>query len=96
MPNVETLEDEVLSTVEGGVRQMPGRKAPSEEPTDERRTWGQVGREYGAACASGAATSMMYGGLPRNVKDGVVSAATGCALGMGTKLIDDITGVVTG
>ena len=95
MPNLEIVDGGALSTVGGGLRQ-PSRPAPISETIDEPRTWGQLGREYGAACASGAATSLMYGGLPSSVGEGAATAATGCALGMGTKLVDDLTGAVTG
>jgi hypothetical protein len=98
MSQLEVISDEVLSTVGGGAR-PPGRGEPDE---DRPRTWGQVGREYGAACVQGAATlqgaatSLMFDGRPRSVRQAATTAAIGCAVGVGTKLIDDVTGSMAG
>ena len=93
MSQLEVISDEVLSTVGGGARPPGGRGEPDE---DRPRTWGQVGREYGAACVQGAATSLMFDGRPRSVRQAATTAALGCAVGVGTKLIDDVTSSMAG
>ena len=92
MSQFEIIDDEVLSTVGGAARQPPGGRGEEDQP----RTWGQVGREYGAACVQGAATSLLFDGRPRSVRQAATTAALGCAVGVGTKLIDDVTGSMAG
>ena len=92
MSQLEVISDEVLSTVGGGAR-PPARGEPDE---DRPRTWGQIGREYGAACVQGAATSLLFEGRPRSVRQAATTAALGCAVGVGSKLIDDVTGSMAG
>lgn len=77
-----------LSLVIGGAAGAPA--APQDpDPKAAGRTWGQVGREYASACVSGAGQALIYGGKPKNFKAGAMSAAAGCAMGMGTKAFDD-------
>jgi hypothetical protein len=94
MNDHQVLDDEVLLSVSGGAVMGPGREP--REPGEGPRTWGQVGREYLGACVQGAGQSMMFGGLPRNARQGLVTAAMGCAMGVGMKAVDDLTGAISG
>jgi hypothetical protein len=88
------LDHTTLTTITGGAAQ-----APQSEPEDQgppRRTWGQIGREYGAACVMGAGQSLLYGGRPRSVRDAALTAAAGCAIGVGTRAIEDVGGWLAG
>jgi hypothetical protein len=96
MLEFEPIDDEVLSTVGGGVTSLLPTTPQPRERGDEPRTWGQVGREYAAACVQGAAQSMMFGGMPRNGRAFAGQAAFGCAMGVGMKLVDDVTGAMAG
>jgi hypothetical protein len=91
----ETIEINALATVGGGQAQQ-GAPADGGDEGPQRRTWGQVAREYGAACVSGAGQSLVYGGRPRNVRQGLTNAAMGCAMGMGMKGVDDVSQMIGG
>ncbi|HEX5059304.1 MAG TPA: hypothetical protein VFV99_08095 [Kofleriaceae bacterium] len=79
-----------MNTVVGGAEQ-----APIDDEGPQQRTWGQVGREYAAACVQGAGQALMYGGMPRSKKEAAMTAAFGCATGVGTKAIDDLAGAIS-
>lgn len=88
-----TIELSSLTTVTGGQAQQ---QAPGGDEGPPQRTWGQVAREYGAACVQGAGQSMIFGGRPRSVREGLTNAAMGCAMGVGMRAVDDLSRVVTG
>ena len=90
MQEFELITTETLNTVVGGAEQ-----APTEEQGPQQRTWGQVGREYAAACVQGAGQALMYGGMPRSKKEAAMTAAFGCATGVGTKAVDDLAGAIS-
>jgi hypothetical protein len=90
----DTLDLATLSTITGGAAQAPQTQPEDEGPP--RRTWGQMGRDYGAACVTGAGQSLLYGGRPRSVRDAAVSAATGCAIGVGARAIEDVGSWLSG
>ena len=94
MNNTNTLQIlDVLSlqTVVGGQAGSPGS---DDQP--QGRSWGQVAREYGAACVMGAGQSLVDAGMPKSVKGAAISAATGCATGMGMKAFEDVSGRISG
>lgn len=78
MSNFETIDSALLVSATGGAA------AP--------RTWGQVGRDYAAACVQGATQSLATGGRPRSVKDAGVNAAIGCVVGVGNQAVQDLKG----
>lgn len=86
-----TIEPALLATACGG--QMYQRPPMNDDPGP--RTWGQVGREYVAACVQGAAQSMMFSGVPRNKRQAAGTAALGCAMGVGMKAVDDVSNAIT-
>lgn len=88
---LQTISLDQLSSITGG----QAAEAPEQEQP-QSRTWGQVGREYAGACVSGAGQSFLYGGRPRNWRQGVGQAAIGCAIGMGTRAIEDVSGAISG
>ena len=88
--NFESIDISLLSTVAGGQAQDQGDEQP------QGRSWPQVAREYGAACVQGAGQSLMFGGRPRNVREGLTTAAMGCAMGVGMKAVDDVSSAVGG
>jgi hypothetical protein len=88
--SLQTIEIAQLSSISGGQAQ---------EQTDDAqpgRTWGQVGREYAAACVTGAGQAFMYGGRPRNWRQGLGQAAMGCAMGVGMRALEDVSGAISG
>ncbi len=85
-----TLDLATLSTITGGNAQAPQDEGPPQ------RTWGQVAREYGAACVTGAGQALMFGGRPRNWREAATTAAFGCATGVGMRAIDDLSGRIAG
>lgn len=88
-----TLDLTTLASVSGG------QAAPQQEQFDDApqsRTWGQVGREYGAACVVGAGQSLVFGGRPRSARGAAVNAAIGCATGVGMKAVEDVAGTLSG
>ena len=89
MGHLETIDSTLLASINGGQAQQPDEGPP-------RRTWGQVAREYGAACVSGAGQSLMFGGRPRSVREGLTTAAMGCAMGVGMRAVDDLSRAVGG
>ena len=86
-----TLDLATLSTVHGGQAQQDGG-----DEAPPQRTWGQMAREYGAACVTGAGQALMFGGRPRNWKEAATTAAFGCATGVGMRAIDDVSGRIAG
>lgn len=93
MSNFETIDLALLVTATGGAGQTPNQSYGDEPP---QRTWGQVGREYAAACVQGAGQSLLFGGRPRSAREGLTNAAMGCAMGVGMKAVDDLSRTVTG
>ena len=91
MSHLETIDASLLSTAVGG-------QAQQQQPTDQppQRTWGDTAREYGAACLQGAGQSLVFGGRPRSVRQGLTNAAVGCAMGVGMQAVNDVTNIVTG
>jgi hypothetical protein len=86
----ETIDINALATVGGGQAQQPqGEGAP-------RRTWGQVARQYGAACVSGAGTALLTGGRPRSARQAAGTAAMGCAMGVGMRAVEDVSQAIGG
>lgn len=85
----ESISLDQLSSINGGQAQAPEEGPP-------QRTWGQVGREYAAACVSGAGQSFLYGGRPRNWRDGLTQAAIGCGMGVGMRALEDLSGAISG
>jgi hypothetical protein len=92
MSTFQTIDLAVLTTISGGQAQPQGDDDQGPPP----RTWGQVGREYAAACVTGAGQSLIFGGKPRNVRDAATNAALGCAMGIGMKAVEDVSGAMTG
>jgi hypothetical protein len=45
---------------------------------------------------SGAGQSLVYGGRPRSWREGLTTAAMGCAMGVGMKAVDDVSQMVSG
>ena len=98
MNTFETIDPSLLVTATGGAASLvPGQpqQAPSgdQEPS---RTWGQVAGQYANACIQGAGQSLIFGGKPRNVRQGLTTAAMGCAMGVGMQAIQDVGNFVTG
>jgi hypothetical protein len=89
---MQTIDIASLELVIGGAAAAPQQQ----EDGPQSRTWGQVGREYAAACVTGAGQALVYGGRPRNVKDGAITAAMGCAMGVGMKAVEDVSGRLFG
>jgi hypothetical protein len=92
--SMQTIDIASLEHVIGGAA-----AAPQQEPQDDApqsRTWGQMGREYAAACVTGAGQALLYGGRPRNVKDGAITAGMGCAMGVGMKAVEEFSGRIAG
>ena len=87
---LQTISLDQLSSITGGQAEMP------EQDTPQRRTRGQIGREYTAACVSGAGQSFLYGGRPRNWRQGVTQAAIGCGMGVGMRALEDVAGTISG
>lgn len=85
MSNFETIDSALLVTATGGAGE-----APQSGGASQPRTWGQVGRDYAAACVQGATQSLASGGRPRNVKDAGVNAAIGCVVGLGNQAVQDL------
>lgn len=92
MSQLEPIDITVLTTITGGQAQQQG---PADDAPPQR-TWGQVAREYSAACVQGAGQSLIFSGRPRNAREALTTAAMGCAMGVGTKAVDDLSGLVTG
>lgn len=93
MSHLETIDLSLLVTVSGGqAAQQPQQPTEEAEP---QRTWGQIGREYAAACVQGAGQSLVFGGRPRSAREGLTNAAVGCAMGVGMKAVDEAAGLLT-
>jgi hypothetical protein len=78
-----TLDLATLSTITGGNAQTP----------QQPRTWGQVATQYGAACAVGAGQALLAGGRPTSWQGAAATAAWGCATGVVTRGIEDLSRV---
>lgn len=91
-----TIDARDLATVGGGQAPQQGAPEGGYDDAPPSRTWGQVAREYGAACLQGAGQSLVYGGRPRNMRQGLTNAAMGCAMGVGMKAVDDVSQMVAG
>ena len=92
----ETIDLAALATVGGGQAQPQAAPQGGEDEGPPRRTWGQVARQYTAACVSGAGQSLMFGGRPRSWRQGLGTAAMGCAIGVGMRAVDDVSQAVGG
>lgn len=92
----ETIDPSLLATATGGAPQAPaqGQQGPDQEP--QGRTWGQVAGSYANACIQGAGQALIFGGKPRNWREGATTAAMGCAMGVGMQALQDVGGYVTG
>jgi hypothetical protein len=93
MLTIQTIDIASLELVTGGAAAAPQQ---DQDEAPQGRSWGQVGREYAAACVTGAGQALLYGGRPRNVKDGAITAAMGCAMGVGMKAVEDFSGRIAG
>ena len=93
MLTIQTIDIASLERVTAGAAAAPQQR---QEDGPQGRTWGQVGREYAAACVTGAGQALVYGGRPRNVKSGAITAAMGCAMGVGMKAVEDFSGRISG
>jgi hypothetical protein len=80
----ETIDISQLATVGGGQAQQGGEQA------QPRRTWGQVARQYGAACIDGAGQALAAG-RPNSWREGLGTAAIGCATGVGKRAVEDLS-----
>ena len=89
-PDFTTIDLSDLCSVSGGAAK------PSPEGDDAPRTWKEVGKDYTQACITGAGEALMFGGKPRNAKTAALTAATGCAMGIGMKALEDGTNLVMG
>jgi hypothetical protein len=89
-----TIDVSSLALVSGGQAAAPQQQQYDDAP--QSRTWGQVAREYGAACVMGAGQSLVFGGRPRSARDAAVNAAVGCATGVGMKAVEDLSGALSG
>ena len=89
-----TLDLTTLATITGGQAAAPQQEQYDDAP--QSRTWGQIGREYGAACVMGAGQSLVFGGRPRSAREAAVNAAVGCATGVGMKAVEDVSGALAG
>jgi hypothetical protein len=94
MSTFQTIDLATLTTITGGQAQQQGEPPMDDGP--QPRTWGQVGREYAAACVTGAGQSLIFGGRPRSVRDAATNAAVGCAMGVGMKAVEDVSGAMSG
>lgn len=83
-----------LTSVTGGQAAAPQQEQYDDAPLS--RSWGQVAREYGAACVMGAGQSLVFGGRPRSAREAAVNAAIGCATGVGMKAVEDASGALAG
>ena len=89
-----TLDLTTLATITGGQAAAPQQEQYDDAP--QSRTWGQIGREYGAACVMGAGQSLVFGGRPHSAREAAVNAAIGCATGVGMKAVEDASGALAG
>ena len=94
MLTIPTIDIASLELVTGGAAAAPQQQQQDDAP--QGRSWGQMGREYAAACVTGAGQALVYGGRPRSVKDGAITAAMGCAMGVGMKAVEDFSGRIAG
>jgi hypothetical protein len=93
----ETIDPSLLITATGGAPQGPAQSPQGpDQDQDQSRTWGQVAGSYVNACIQGAGQSLIFGGKPRNWKEGATTAAMGCAMGVGMQAIQDVGNFVTG
>ena len=91
---LETIDPSLLLSATGGAPQAPAQGPDQQE--EPGRTWGQVAGSYANACIQGAGQSLIFGGKPRNWREGVTTAAMGCAMGVGMQALQDVGGYVTG
>ncbi len=83
LDQLTTLDLATLSTITGGNGGAP----------QQPRTWGQMATQYGAACAIGAGKALLAGGRPSSWQQAAGTAAWGCATGVGTRAIEDLSRV---
>jgi hypothetical protein len=88
---LQSLSLDQLSSITGGQAQQT-----EQDDQPQQRTWGQMGRDYAAACVNGAGQSFLYGGRPRSWRQGLTQAAIGCATGMGIRALEDVSGAISG
>jgi hypothetical protein len=94
LSHLEGIDPSLLVAVSGGQAQHQPQQEYSDEPPP--RTWGQVARDYGAACIQGAGQSLIFAGRPRSMREGLGNAAAGCAMGVGMRAVEDVSSVLTG
>jgi hypothetical protein len=94
------MTDATLTTIDRAllVTATGGQAAPQQGQQEQQgsRSWGQIGREYAAACVQGAGQSLMFGGRPRSAREAAGTAAFGCAVGVGQKAVDDVSQAIAG
>jgi hypothetical protein len=93
LSHLEGIDPSLLVAVSGGQAQQQQPQYSDEPPP---RTWGQVARDYGAACIQGAGQSLIFAGRPRSMREGLGNAAAGCAMGVGMRAVEDVSSVLTG
>jgi hypothetical protein len=89
----ETIDPSLLLSATGGQAAAQG---PEQGDEPQGRTWGQMAGQYANACIQGAGQSLIFGGRPRNWREGAANAAMGCAMGVGMQALQDVGGYVTG
>jgi hypothetical protein len=94
MMQLDAIDPSLLATVSGG--QAQPQQPPGQDDEPPQRTWGQVARDYGAACIQGAGQSLIFAGRPRSWRQGLGNAAAGCAMGAGMRAVEDVSNVLTG
>ena len=90
-----TIDNLSLASITGGQTASEPQQTQYDDGPPSR-SWGQVAREYGAACVMGAGQSLVFGGRPRSAKAAAVNAAIGCATGVGMKAVEDASGALAG
>lgn len=91
---LQTIDLIALEAVIGGAAARPQPESPEDAP--QGRSWKQLAGEYGAACVTGAGQALIYGGRPRNAKSAALTAAAGCAMGVGMKAVEDVGALMSG
>jgi hypothetical protein len=91
----ETIDSAFLVTATGGAG-APVQQGGAEQPETTRDLLVRTGREYASACVNGAGQALLFGGKPKSWKDAATTAGMGCAMGMGTKALDQLTGAMFG
>ncbi|HUS30603.1 MAG TPA: hypothetical protein VMZ53_18970 [Kofleriaceae bacterium] len=93
MTTFQTIDPSLLVTATGGQAQGP-EQGDDQQP--QGRSWKQIAGEYTNACIQGAGQALIFGGKPRNWRQGATTAAMGCAMGVGMKALEDGGSYITG